>query len=294
MADTLRLAGGNKNIDLYPWLGAKARGHEALAGILGFGLPGTDNQWFEGAGSSRYRSSRVQRRTITIPLEVYAANRQDLNAQLSDLSIALDPEAFGLGSYNMARLYFGMPDDMEWYVDLVRSGGGDWSRKEDSDDRTYFRTSITFEGDSYWTRDKTEGFLVTRDPTAQTLLPLFAEQRVSSSTAFGAREVINIGDTYAWPTVLVTGPTTELQLIGPNSEELLWRGNLLAGQTLNIDMRENTIVDGAGVNRYDGLDAAPEFWAIAPGRSQISVAAANSTASTRVLVEWRPRRWAVA
>lgn len=157
MSDTLRLAGGGKDIDLYPWLTGKARGTEALAGILGFGLSEIQNQWFDGAGSgSTWRGARASRRRISIPLKVYAENRADLTSQLSDLSVALDPFTTHPGVDNgAARLYFGMADDKEWFVEVVRAGGGDWARKVDSNDKTFFKTTIDLEaGDPFWTRNE--------------------------------------------------------------------------------------------------------------------------------------------
>src|SRR6478735_5139115 len=92
MTDSLRILGSGREIDLYPWLAAKAKGHEALAGIVGFGLPEQTNQWFDGAGSgSTWRGARIERRDMRIPMQVYAANRSQLAALLSDLSVALDP-----------------------------------------------------------------------------------------------------------------------------------------------------------------------------------------------------------
>ena len=294
--DSLRLEGGGKDIDLYPWLNLKTKGAEALAGIVGFGLPGVTNQWFDGAGStSTLRGSRIERRSINIPLKVYAANRADLTAQLSDLSIALDPfTPRPLGRRGAARLYFGMADENEWFVDVVRSGGGDWSRKVDSDDRTYFKTTITLEaGDPFWTRNEPENFQVELTPSGNPLLPRIARLRVGSTATTGSREVSNVGDTWAWPVMTMKGPATGFTLIGPNGEILQWDGILGAGDTLTIDMRNNTIEDQNGVNHYDGLGPAPRFWYIAPGTSEVSVIIEEMTADSSLIAQWWPRRWAV-
>jgi hypothetical protein len=188
-----------------------------------------------------------------------------------------------------------MPDDYEWYVDVARESGGDWSRKVDSDDRTYFTTKLRLEaGDAFWTRTEPEDFTVKRPPAVNTLLPRIAKLRVSSATAFGTREVTNIGDTFAWPIITVKGPTDHIIMIGPQGEEIEWSGSLLTGQTLTFNMRDNTVEDQTGANRYDGLAAAPRFWSIAPGTSEVQVGADNSTIDTEIYAQWRPRRWAVA
>lgn len=295
MAETLRIEGSGKSIDLYPWLSNRVRGSEALAGIVGFGLPDITNQWFSGAGSGdSYRGSRVERRVISIPVQVYARNREELNRTLSDLSQALDPFIGKNYERGPARLFFGMPDDFEWYVDVARSGSADWSRKVDSDDKTFFKTVLRLEaGDAFWTREEPEDFSVARPPSTATLMPRIARLRVGSTTAFGKRTVTNVGDTFAWPVFTIYGPTTKVELRGPNNETLIWTGSLSSSQRLTIDMRANTVEDQSGANRYNGLSAAPRFWAIAPGESEVYVSADNSTVDTEVYAQWRPRRWAV-
>ena len=295
MSDTLRLAGGGRSIDLYPWLSAKAKGQEALAGILGFGLPGVTNQWFEGAGSSTWRGSRVERRKITLPLKVYADTRKQLNELLSEMSVMLDPfVARPDVERGTARLFFGMPDDNEWFVDVVRSGGGDWSRKVDSDDRTYFKTTIELEAaDAFWTRNNPEKFEVKQQPSGNPLLPKIARLRVGSSATTGERAVTNIGDTWAWPMMTLVGPTTGLTLIGPNGEVLRWDGVLEDDEVLYIDMRNNTVTDETGTNRYGNLAPAPRFWYIAPGTSSVTVILEDSSPETILTANWWPRRWAV-
>lgn len=296
MSDSLRLVGGGVDIDLYPWLHKKAKGTEALAGIVGFGLPQVENFWFDGAGSgSSYRGSRVGRRVINIPFKVFAANRKELTAQLSELSIALDPIRGGNTVDNgVAQLFFGMADDEEWFVNVVRSGGGEWARKVDSDDRTYFKTTIQLEaGDAFWTRNKPEQFEVKQTPSGNPLLPRIAKLRVGSAATTGKREVINIGDTYAWPVITVEGPTTGIRMTGPNGEVLQWDGTLTSAETLTIDMRNNTVEDQEGTNRYDGLAAAPRFWSIAPGTSEVNIQLDDITADSIMTAQYWPRRWAV-
>lgn len=296
MSDTLRLEGGGQDIDLYPWLSAKARGQEALAGIIGFGLPTVENQWFDGAGSGRtWRGSRVSSRIISLPMKVYAANRVDLTQELSALSFALDPFTPHPGIDNgTARLYFGMADDKEWFVEVVRAGGGDWARKRDSDDRTYFKTTLGLEaGDPFWTRNEPEKFEVVQVPSGNPLLPRIAKLRVASSAVTGTREVTNIGDTWAWPIITLKGPATGFTLIGPNGETLEWTGVVGSGDTITVDMRNNTIEDQNGVNKYGGLAPAPRFWYIAPGTSEVNVIIEDMTVDSRMVAQWWPRRWAV-
>jgi hypothetical protein len=293
--DTLRLVGGGRDVDLYPWLGAKAKGTEALAGIVGFGLPSVENFRFDGAGSgTTYRGSREGRRAINLPLKVYATNRTELSALLSDLAVVLDPLRAQTVVNGVAQLFFGGPDGNEWYVNVVRSGGGDWSRKVDSDDRTFFKTTLQLEaGDAFWTRNLPEDFTVKQEASGNPLLPRFAKLRVGSAATVGAREVSNVGDTFAWPVFRIRGPLTGIVLTGPNGEILQWDGTLDMDETLVIDMKANTVEDLDGVNRYNGLAPAPRFWSIAPGLSEVSVQLDDITADSLAVAQWWPRRWAV-
>lgn len=299
--DTLRIVGNGVEVDLYPWLTNKVRGMEALAGIIGFGLPEVENQWFEGAGGNTWRGSRVGRRSIRLPLRVYANNRTELWDQVSQLATVLDPFSKHAGIDNgVARLIFGGPDDKEWFIEVVRAGGGDWSRKVDSNDRTYFKTTIGLEaGDAFWTRNEPEQFSVELTPTKNPLLPRIAKLRVGSTAVQGTREVVNIGDAWAWPVITVTGPASSVGLTGPNGEILKWDsardtyGALTAADTLTIDMRNNVVEDQQGRNRYGGLLPAPRFWYIEPGTSEVSVIVDNMTAASKLVAMWWPRRWAV-
>lgn len=295
MTDTLRLEGNGKSIDLYSWLSVKAKGHEALAGIIGFGLPGVTNHWFEGAGSgSTWRGARAERRGIDIPLRVYAANREELNELLSDLAVALDPFTGVQFDRGPARLFFGMPDDYEWYVDVARVSGGDWKRKKDSDDRTYFTTTLGLEaGDPFWTRNFPEEFVVEYQPSGNPLLPRIAKLRVTSTATTGERDVANVGDTWAWPVMTLVGPTTGIKLTGPKGEILQWDDTLGSGDTLTIDMRANTVEDQTGLNRYGALAPAPQFWYIAPGTSEVEILIEDMAPGTKLVAQWWPRRWAV-
>ena len=304
MADTLKLVGGDGQIvDLYPWLNPINRnGLEALAGIEGFGLPPTTARWFNGAGEgSRYRGSRTERRPVILPLYVYAEDRAGLNDQVSNLARVLD---YGKGE---SQLIIGTPDQNEWMLRVVRVGGGDWKRKTDSDDRTYFKTTIQLEaGAPFWQRITPEQFDVKIDTSSPKLLPYLARLQLGSGTAFGERTVTNPGDAPAWPFWTIQGPTTQVQAIGANGETVVWDDTLSSGETLYMDFRNSLVYDQRGPvagNRYDGLAPAPRFWSIAPGTSVVTVAARDAsegqqdgdtvTGRTSINAQWAPRRWAV-
>lgn len=282
-------------IDLYSWLNTKKigkKGIEALAGIVGFGFPDQSNRWFEGAGDgASWRGARQGRRTIDLPLIVEGENRSEVLSGLSDLAKVLDPKT------GPARLKFALPDGELWFVDVVRDGGGDWSRNtKDSDNRTFVKFVLTLvAGDPYWTRERSENFTVRQDASGRGLLPDLAELELSDAGAFGINEVTNIGDAEAYSITTAKGPFTRLLMVGPNGETLDWRGTVDGSTILTFDSKNGTVYDQNGENRYDGLtsDPVPLFWSVAPGSSYVTVQAFDPDSGTEIISTWQPRRWMV-
>lgn len=295
MSTELYLSKGENTIDLYGWLHG-VDGYEALAGILGFGWPDQENRWFEGSGDgATFRGGRILPRDIDLPMLVEGKDRAEVNARLSVLATVLDPRT------GPARLSFGMPDNELWFVDVVREGGGNWSRNsEESDNRTYVKFVLTLRaGDPYWTRQRAESFDVRQDDSGRGLLPDLAELQLSDAGAFGERQVENVGDAEAFPIWTANGPFTELLLVGPNGETIHWKGSnselgsIETSNGLIIDIKRGTVYDFNGENRYDGLEPSPQMWTISPGNSTVSVQALGVTSDSLIVARWRPRRWMV-
>lgn len=279
---TLTLSNSRLTIDLYSWLklrDTEGEGVQALEGILGFGMPGQDNHFFEGAAANTYRGSRLRPRQIDLPLVLTATDRAALNRRFSDLYTVLNPR------YGLTRLTYGLPDGDSWFVDVVRSGGGDYRRnRADTDLETTLKVDVLtlVATDPFWTRARPESFRIVQDDSGRGLLPNLAELQVSSAGAFGRREVINVGDEDAWPVITAKGPFTQVNLVGPHGEVLRWNGNILADNGLVFDANKGTVVDFNGVNRYDGLtsDPVPRFWSIEPGSSQVTVEMTGTSGGT--------------
>jgi hypothetical protein len=291
----LTLSKGGISIDLYSWLNTKRlgkKGTQALSGIVGFGFPDQSNRWFEGAGDgASWRGARQGRRSIDLPIMVEGDNRNEVMQGLSDLARVLDPKT------GPARLHFALPDGELWFVDVVRDGGGDWSRNtKDSDNRTFVKFILTLvAGDPYWTRERAENFFVRQDDSGRGLMPRPARLELSDAGAFGINEVTNIGDAEAFPLIYANGAFTRIVMTGPNGEVLDWSGNVNAQERLTFDAKTGTVKDQDGDNRYDGFssDPPPLFWSIAPGTSEVTIQAFDTDNSTEIVATWQPRRWMV-
>lgn len=290
----LRLSSPSDSLDLYTWVnrGPGMPGLEALAEVKGFGITGQTNHWFEGAGDgATYRGSRILPREIELPIFVREIDRSKLNDLMSRISQIVSPRLAP------ARLDFGLPGGETWYTYVVRESGGDYVRRsKDSNNQTWYKTVLMFKaGDPFWTRTNSTNFIVTQDTSGRGLLPNLAELQVSFSGAFGQLTVTNPGDSPTKPFWTLNGPFTHVQLIGPNGEQLVWNGTIAAGKKLYIDVRNSTVIDSDGVNRYDGLSTspAPIFWRLDPGQSPVTVVMDGTTVASYALCQFWPRRWGV-
>lgn len=126
-------------------------------------------------------------------------------------------------------------------------------------------------------------------PTAPATLTAL---RQSAAQAMGLVTMDNTGSAMADVVTVVQGPATGVDLIGPDGDPLIWRGALLQGESLRFDHRAGTVTDQAGANRYGGLQGAPVFWGLRPGRQQVRVVLYGADSDTSAVIPtWRPRRW---
>lgn len=260
-------------------------GYQVHSGVTGFGLPNVATQWIEGAGDgATYRGRRALPRDIDLPLTILAADRDGLQAKVSRLALALAGEC---------TLRLIEDDGTSWYTKAHRVGGGQYVYGLDTTGERELGLVVTMRaGDPYWTAaDSLQTSL--RSGTPKTFLPRLVNLRVSASQSMGEVTTVNPGDAPAYPTWVVIGPGDNFRAISPAGETLHWEGSLGAGETLTIDTRTGSVVDGTGANRYAELAPAPKMWQIPPGSTVATASLQNTTADSRVHVTWRPRRWMV-
>lgn len=286
MARVISLAGTGESFeDGDVWglrIGSKSRG---------FGLPPVGTQWFEGAGDgASYRGARVLPRTLELEVKSYAAGRQQVWEAMSLLARVLDPHAVVAPRLTIAL------DGDEWFVDVRRTGGGDWEQGADTDGSTFVRTIISLQaGDPYWQRVDEESKPIVLGGLGRGLLQgdtSLSEMRVSTTAAFGSVTFSNSGDVAAAARWKVEAPFSGFELISPAGESLLFE-NAKASGWIEVDMRLGTIVDETGANVYDGLGPTPVFWSIPRGESTAEVLVPGATSASRITAIWAPRKWLV-
>lgn len=261
-------------------------GLQVHSGVSGLGLPDVATQWLEGAGDgATYRGQRALARDIDLPLTVMGRDREDLKARLSRLAIALSGEC---------TLRLVEDDGSSWYTAVRRVGGGQYAYGADTNGVSEVPMVITLRaGDPYWTSSQKRTQEIGRTPGVRGLITRLVHLRLADSVAYGEFDLVNTGDAPAYPVWHITGPGSNFEATSSTGETLRWEGTLLAGQTLTIDTKLGTVVDGTGANRYAELAPAPRMWRVQPGTTTVSAGLEDPTDDSRIVCEWRPRRMLV-
>ena len=297
VSDALRvtLTRGQAVVDLTAYLAdVDATGTHLLGGLTGAGLPPVEARWFSGAGDGAvWRGARVSPRVLVVPLLVEGVDRVDVAARLRTLALVLtppDPEGTDRTVLSLVE-----PDGTVWQTAVYRTGGGDLVWGPGTDSATWATTEVELTApDPYWTRQAPSSLTVSTGGQGRHLLPYLSRLRLTSSATTGRRTVENPGDAPAWPVWQITGPGADFTATDAAGQALAWRSRLEGGQSLTIDTRAGTVVDGTGANRYAELAPAPRFWAVPPGTSTVWVTWEQTEPGRSLVVcRWQPRRWLV-
>lgn len=262
-------------------------GVKAMIAVRGTGLPGVKTQWFEGVGDgSVYRGARILSRVIDLPIKVIGSSQEQIQNRMSNLARIFAPES------GVVRLTYTI-GSIAYYLDVVRTGGGDWAYDTDTDGSTFLKTVITLQaGDPYWTRVDPSSISISLSGLGRGLIKSasLSEMKVSSSAALGSVSILNSGDVGAFPSWKIVAPFTAFTLTSPSGEILEWIGTKASGY-IEIDAKAGTIKDETGANQYAGLEPSPRFWQIPFGESTIGVELADATSDSRVDLVWHERKW---
>ena len=269
---------------------SQATGVQALSGVTGLGLPPVAGQWLEGAGDgSSFRGKRNLSRDIDIPLLVAGGDRAGLIALTMRLTQLFEGAPY-------LRFREDEPNAPSWGCEVRRVGGGSYIYGVDTNGERDLTLVITVRsGDPFFTSSETirktiGGGGVPIAPKG--LLPRLAALRISSSQALGSIDLDNTASSVdSFPVWKVYGPGFDFLAVSPKGEVLWWRGSLATGETLTIDAKRGTVIDGNGVNRYGLLDSAPRFWTIPHGFTTATASLQGITPGiSQVDCTWSPRR----
>lgn len=247
---TLENANGTLDLDQISKDGA---GVQAVTGATGFGLPDLTYQWNQGAGDGAVaRWRRTEPRQMDIPVHIYEADRASLKNSVADVMRVVTYQCtMKVWEEQLNPDGSVASSDYVWCpVDLV--GGGTYTYGTDTSGGTEWNSILSFEaGDPYWHHStELEADIVTNQGTG-----------VHTATV----AIDNPGTASAWPIWEIDGPCSDFSVTGPDGSTFDWAGaGLYSGDTLTIDTGAGTVVDQDGVNRYDGLSNAPQFFQVLP------------------------------
>lgn len=259
------------------------------------------NQWFEGAGTGKtFRGGRTLARVIDMPVKVYAPPSDPENREIVRQRFAKLAQILSLPNAP-ARLTMdlnttpGTSD--EWWLDVVRSGGGDWDWGSDTDGKSFIHSVFTFEaGDPYWTSIDQESKVISPEGVGLGILGpgvSLAQLRVGSADGFGTTTISNSGEVEAYPIWTIEAPFASFTLTDSAGRTLKWTnagGGVKSTGKIMVNTKDGTVVDETGANRYTELDTAPQFWSVPPGSTVASVVMTSAGSATRATVVWNVRR----
>lgn len=260
-------------------------------------------QWFEGAGDGKsFRGGRTLGRTFTMPVKIYA-DEFDNTAQVRQRAALLGqilalPNAPVRVTLDLAA---GTPAGDKWWADMVRVGGGDWDWATDTDGRSFLHQTYTLEaGDPYWTSLNQDSKVITPAGVGIGLLGpgvSLAQLRVASTSGLGEVDIYNSGEVQAYPIWTLEAPFEDFSLTSQYGEVLEWSalkaglpGGVKDTGYIVVNTQDGTVKDEAGVNRYKGLEDAPQFWSVRPGTTSADLVLSAASGSTRITVVWNVRR----
>jgi hypothetical protein len=254
-------------------------------GLKGFGIPPTKVRIQESATDGGvFRHSKRGIRDIDLPIVTVGTDRADTETKLRRLARILQ------NSNGAARLTATYDSGDVYFLDLYYTGGGETVFGDDAGS-TYARWVVALQAPKpYWTSQVAQTFSVVQGAAGRGLLPQLTKLKLTSSQAIGVVTVNNTnGDVPSYPIWQVYGPLDSLTVSSAGSS-FTYNAPVAAGQSLVIDTAAGTVVDGAGVNKYSNLGAAPKLFTIPPGTSSVSVSGVGSTTATVISCTFYPRR----
>jgi hypothetical protein len=262
-------------------------GWEVLSGVTGVGLPPVQTQYNDAAGNgARYRGRRVLPRDIDLKLNLNTRNTAELQSHLDNMSLLLNDKC---------QLIWTEDDGEEWFLDVVRTGGGDYVYGVDTNGlRSLENFVITLRaGDPFWTAMKADSVRVTQSGTKRPFLKNMVKLSVSPSQQIGSVTVENLGTAEAYPTWYVRGPGRNIQIRLPDGRGFEWQYDLEDWQSLTINTHTGTVIDGQGFNRYASLAPGPKLFSLPPGKTTITASMTDTGPTSFISCSWQKRKWAL-
>jgi len=255
--------------------------------VSGFGRPPVKVRIDENASDGgTFRYSRRSIREIDMPVMVTGSTRADVESKLRRLAKILDNSS---GAGTVITVTYSTGD--VWFIEGHNVSGADTKFGENGA-INFARWLLVFQcPNPFWTRQAPVSISVAASSSGRGLFSpnTMVYMKVAASQVLGNVSVDNPGDVASPPTYILTGPFDSVT-ITQGGVGFTYNAAVTAGNTVTVNTQTGTVVDQSGVNKYASLSAAPKFFTIPSGTSQVSMTAVNTTTATLLQLNFQPRK----
>jgi hypothetical protein len=258
-------------------------------GALGFGMPPVEVRIDPSASDGGiHRFTRRGIRDLDLPIVVVNSDRGVVETELRRLGNLLSDRQ---GATTIRATY---SNGEIWELTGHYVGGADatWG-----DDQNVFfaRWVVQFQcPNPYWVRQQSESISIGTAGVGRGLIGTgrsLVELQVGSSQAIGEVVLENNGDVDAFPVWKFDGPMDYVTVTNfDETKSFTYDAEIADGESITIDTFIGTVTDQTGANRYSNLSAAPKFFTIPPGVSDVTIEAVGTDANTLVSLFFQPRK----
>lgn len=256
-------------------------------GLTGFGIPAPVLRIDKSASNGGvFRYSKRDVRILDLPISIIAQPGEDIQVKLRRLAAILRGPVTVTVSYDSGEAF---------YIVGYFNGGAETQFGQDAT-HDYCRWVITLEcPQPFWTSEIAQSFSVSAISGTKGLLKAttgistLSRLQVKSSQTIGALTIENLGDVEAPIVWQIKGPSTNVTF-SSNGFSFNYTETLTSADTITIDTEKGTVVNAAGVNKYQYLGPAPKLFSIQPGVSTVSITAVGSDTNTKISGYFQPRR----
>jgi hypothetical protein len=258
-------------------------------GALGFGMPPVEVRIDDSASDGGiHRFTRRGIRELDLPIVIINSERSVVETELRRLSNLLSDRQ---GPTTIRATY---STGEIWELTGHYVGGADaiWG---DEQNMFFARWVIQFQcPNPYWVRQQSESISIGTPGAGRGLIGTgrsLVELQVGSSQAIGEIVLENNGDVDAYPVWRFDGPMDYVTLTNfDETKSFSYEEPILEGESVIVDTFAGTVVSETGVNRYANLGAAPKFFTIPPGVSDVTIEAVGTDTNTLISLFFQPRK----
>jgi hypothetical protein len=231
------------------------------------------------------RGVRAAPREITIPLYIWARNRDACLAIFNDMIHDLNPQ-LGEGILEVRE-----PAGQVRTIGAYYANGFEGVDDDDAQGRTWlsallvFRAPRPFWEGAQWTKTWGVG------ASPGNFFP-FLPLKVKESQVIGALTVPNVGNVRAFPVWTLLGPFSSFTATNNRTGKTFTLNVAVAGgDTVVIDAREGkkSALKNGTVNMWEFITNSSELWGIEPDDNEVTFSAPAATLATRVTMSYKPR-----